>query len=147
MIKRKDSDEDKEQPDEENPDVAFDDPEAKSRNPVRRVNSSPEMSSNWKTQFMSHKSKDSKDSDHDKQPENEGQQKKKGYGKDMRVSCEAIPEEIAGSGGQVILYECRIYSRLEKNTENRVYSSIKTNVSCIISKLSLIVCLFYIVPM
>ena len=36
-----------------NSDVAFFDEEGRSRNPVRRVNSSPEMSSNWKNHFIS----------------------------------------------------------------------------------------------
>lgn len=36
--------------------VAFDENEAKSRNPVRRVNSSPEMSSNWRNPFIAQKS-------------------------------------------------------------------------------------------
>lgn len=35
--------------------VAFDENEAKSRNPVRRVNSSPEMSSNWRNPFIGQK--------------------------------------------------------------------------------------------
>lgn len=94
--------------DPNNPDVAFDDYDSKSRNPVRRVNSSPEMSSNYRNPFLQHKaSKDGasggpgpssntgvtglEDSDID------GLQKKKNYGKDMRVSCEAIPEEMGGS--------------------------------------------------
>lgn len=36
--------------------VAFDENESKSRNPVRRVNSSPEMSSNWRHPFIGQKS-------------------------------------------------------------------------------------------
>lgn len=60
----------------------------KSRNPVRRSNSSPEMSANWKNPFMMQK-----DGHLD-----EDTIKKKGFTKDMRVSCEAIPEEIAGLG-------------------------------------------------
>ncbi|XP_065085709.1 tuberin isoform X2 [Ochlerotatus camptorhynchus] len=85
--------------DDENPDVAFDDPEGRSRNPVRRVNSSPEMSSNWKSQFLSKINKEGSivmpSDGHDSMLESDGQQKKKNYGKG--VSCEAIPEEIAGS--------------------------------------------------
>lgn len=86
--------------DDENPDVAFDDPEGRSRNPVRRVNSSPEMSSNWKSQFLSKISKEGplgvpSSDGNDSLLESDGQQKKKNYGKG--VSCEAIPEEIAGS--------------------------------------------------
>uniref|UniRef100_A0A1Q3F6E4 Putative tuberin n=1 Tax=Culex tarsalis TaxID=7177 RepID=A0A1Q3F6E4_CULTA len=79
---------------EDEDDVEFDDPEGRSRNPVRRVNSSPEMSSNWKNQFLN--KINSKDGEGYEGPmESEGQQKKKNYGKG--VSCEAIPEEIAGS--------------------------------------------------
>nr|XP_019531804.2 tuberin isoform X2 [Aedes albopictus] len=85
--------------DDENPDVAFDDPEGRSRNPVRRVNSSPEMSSNWKSQFLSKISKEGPTGipteGHDTLLEGDVQQKKKNYSKG--VSCEAIPEEIAGS--------------------------------------------------
>ncbi|XP_039446332.1 tuberin isoform X2 [Culex pipiens pallens] len=79
---------------EDEDDVAFDDPEGRSRNPVRRVNSSPEMSSNWKNQFLN--KINSKEGEGFEGPmEMEVQQKKKNYGKG--VSCEAIPEEIAGS--------------------------------------------------
>lgn len=80
------------------------------RNPVRRVNSSPEMRSNWK---MTNKSSNygksgsnSKDiipsDEHDdtiKSGEVEMQQKKKtSYSKETKVSCEAIPEEIITAG-------------------------------------------------
>ncbi|XP_055596027.1 tuberin isoform X2 [Uranotaenia lowii] len=79
--------------------VAFDDPEGRSRNPVRRVNSSPEMSSNWKTQFLNKVHREGAQGPvgegQEGSTENESQQKKKNYGKG--VSCEAIPEEIAGS--------------------------------------------------
>ncbi|XP_053666136.1 tuberin [Anopheles marshallii] len=94
--------------------VMFDDTEGRTRKPVRRVNSSPEMGTKWNSQFLS------------KAKENVGQdtagmvvaaggdsgsavvttpgqttegavveKKKSAYGKG--VSCEAIPEEIAGS--------------------------------------------------
>lgn len=59
---------------------------SRSRNPVRRTNSSPEMSASWKNPFMNADSKIDEDG------------KKKNYTKDMRVSCEAIPEEISGLG-------------------------------------------------
>ncbi|KAL1488930.1 hypothetical protein ABEB36_014716 [Hypothenemus hampei] len=76
---------------EENDDIIYEDG-ARSRNPVRRSNSSPEMSAGWKNPF--HKlSSSSGSSDGD----SEGDKKSKIYSKDMRVSCEAIPEEIAGS--------------------------------------------------
>lgn len=119
LPKRKDSEESDNEFEEnaEKSDVAFDDdPESKSRNPVRRVNSSPEMSSNWRNPFNTgHRNSNTNDiqstgiagpvqmesitgilSDHD-EFNTENQPKKKSYGKDMRVSCEAIPEEIAGS--------------------------------------------------
>lgn len=92
--------------DDENPDVAFEDDEAsRLRNPVRRVNSSPEMSSSWKNPFLGQKnpigsnsgSGTGQDDEGANMNEGEQQQKKKSFGKDMRVSCEAIPEEIAGS--------------------------------------------------
>ncbi|XP_055530935.1 tuberin isoform X2 [Wyeomyia smithii] len=100
--KNDDTDEPVEQKDEEDdPDVEFDGPEGRSRNPVRRVNSSPEMTSNWKGQFISKATKDVSAGpavqaieSFESVPESEGQQKKKNYGKG--VSCEAIPEEIAG---------------------------------------------------
>lgn len=41
---------------EDGDDVAFDENESKSRNPVRRVNSSPEMSSNWRSPYIGQKS-------------------------------------------------------------------------------------------
>ncbi|XP_039314149.1 tuberin isoform X1 [Solenopsis invicta] len=79
----------------------------RSRNPVRRSNSSPEMSANWKNPFLNKEKlsvqqqidKDficseleiKLDPDLKKHPKNI-------YTKDMRVSCEAIPEEIFGMG-------------------------------------------------
>lgn len=50
------------------------------------------MSANWKNPFLSQK-QDNDNSDSNKE---EDICKKKNYSKDMRVSCEAIPEEIAG---------------------------------------------------
>ncbi|XP_072397243.1 tuberin [Diabrotica undecimpunctata] len=67
----------------------------RSRNPVRRSNSSPEMSASWKNPFLHQKMLSDEDL---KNSDDEGGKKNKGYTKDMRVSCEAIPEEIAGSG-------------------------------------------------
>ncbi|XP_063234483.1 tuberin isoform X2 [Bacillus rossius redtenbacheri] len=79
----------------------------KSRNPVRRSNSSPEMSSTWKNPFL-HREKDKKESkllpEREGSSDNEGKQepqvegKKPAKIKDSRVSCEAIPEESAGQG-------------------------------------------------
>ncbi|KAK0095925.1 hypothetical protein PV326_007052 [Microctonus aethiopoides] len=74
-----------------------DDDSRRSRNPVRRSNSSPEMSANWKNPFLN-KDKlmtqqiDSSNTDFDVK------HAKIAYAKDMRVSCEAIPEEISGMG-------------------------------------------------
>lgn len=93
-------------------DAAFDSDGSRSRNPVRRVNSSPEMTSSWKNPFLttkpaplSNESMNPSQSDFYKDREDytslttDQQLKKKSvsYTKDMRVSCEAIPEEIAGS--------------------------------------------------
>lgn len=90
---------------DENTDVAFEDDESRLRNPVRRVNSSPEMSSSWKNPFLGQKGPIGSgpgggatgQEDEGLNVDGEQQQKKKSFGKDMRVSCEAIPEEIAGS--------------------------------------------------
>ncbi|XP_059607432.1 tuberin [Phlebotomus argentipes] len=93
-------------------DVAFQDSDSRSRNPVRRVNSSPEMSSNWRNPFLSGQKSGAavsqggaqaadKANEEETTPalqvESSQQKKKSAYGKDMRVSCEAIPEEMAGS--------------------------------------------------
>lgn len=91
--------------DEGNGNMALEENEARSRNPVRRVNSSPEMSSNWRHPFMNQKTNQNSQNNgtasitvrgvnDDDFADNEQQQKKKNYGK---VSCEAIPEEIADS--------------------------------------------------
>jgi tuberous sclerosis protein 2 len=85
--------------DQDDGDVSFDDDtESTSRNPVRRVNSSPDMSSNWKNNFSNkgskHDTKDNNNQDDSTLTETiieETQQKKKS--KDTKVSCEAIPEE------------------------------------------------------
>ncbi|XP_054732687.1 tuberin [Anastrepha obliqua] len=99
--------------------MQFTDGLSRARNPVRRVNSSPEMSSSWRQTFLTAKPmplsadtskvKGSKYSaslqgleevhqQQQTQLQQQQQQKKKSvqYTKDMRVSCEAIPEEIAG---------------------------------------------------
>lgn len=103
--------------------VSFDGDESRSRNPVRRVNSSPEMSSSWRNPFLSQKGAPTAADYHlveGAEPasvttaasvvassssgtapspfaEIEQQRKKSAFGNNMRVSCEAIPEEIAGS--------------------------------------------------
>lgn len=98
-----------------NDDVAFDENEARSRNPVRRVNSSPEMSSNWRNTYtkggpmpgggtvVAANSSSSggnaapsqlTTTGDDETGDDAQQQKKKSFSK---VSCEAIPEEIADS--------------------------------------------------
>ncbi|XP_048507911.1 tuberin isoform X2 [Athalia rosae] len=77
----------------------------RSRNPVRRSNSSPEMSANWKNPFLN-KDKLVLQNDRDlntTDPEGKldpevKKHTKTTYAKDMRVSCEAIPEEISGTG-------------------------------------------------
>uniref|UniRef100_A0A182T914 Rap-GAP domain-containing protein n=1 Tax=Anopheles maculatus TaxID=74869 RepID=A0A182T914_9DIPT len=97
--------------------VMFDDTEGRTRKPVRRVNSSPEMRTKWNSQFLS-KAKENVAQDASggmvaiaggdpgtavvttagMVQNTEGavvEKKKSAYGKG--VSCEAIPEEIAGS--------------------------------------------------
>lgn len=65
---------------------------SRSRNPVRRSNSSPEMA-NWKNPFV-HQKLEREANDADNQDEDNTKKSKK----DVRVSCEAIPEEISGAG-------------------------------------------------
>lgn len=104
-------------------DVSFndDDSDDPKRNPVRRVNSSPEMRSNWKMNMANKSSKESKSGssskdtisdDHEdvvKTSETEMQQKKKSsYSKETKVSCEAIPEEIVTAGQKEDLITDRI---------------------------------------
>ncbi|XP_013168999.1 PREDICTED: tuberin [Papilio xuthus] len=85
-------------------------PESKSRHPVRRSNSSPEMSSSWK---LSARDEDDLGPDADADDANHmivlprcepataamtlHATKKAAKKSDMRVSCEAIPEEISGT--------------------------------------------------
>lgn len=101
------SDVEPEDDDDGNGNVAFDDNDSRLRNPVRRVNSSPEMSSNWRHPFINPKGNPQAIGNNNNNNNNtlsvhgatdddfnildsEQQQKKKNYGK---VSCEAIPEE------------------------------------------------------
>ncbi|XP_017841753.2 tuberin [Drosophila busckii] len=83
--------------------LAFGDAQGRARNPVRRVNSSPEMRSSWRQAFLA-----AKPMPLSQEPEAvratldeslmPSKKKSVQYStKDMRVSCEAIPEEIAGS--------------------------------------------------
>nr|CAD7460498.1 unnamed protein product [Timema tahoe] len=84
--------------------------DGRSRNPVRRSNSSPEMSASWKNPFMNRdKEREGKPLplplDRDDSGEMETKQetpteakKPAKLSKDPRVSCEAIPEESAGQG-------------------------------------------------
>lgn len=101
----------------EDDNVSYDDDDSDDpkRNPVRRVNSSPEMRSNWKLN-MANKGGNSRDSksassstvaddqenSSQQQQQSEGtevqQKKKTSYSKETKVSCEAIPEEIATVG-------------------------------------------------
>lgn len=55
------------------------------------------MSANWKNPFTQKGAATSGDSEA-KSQEDDNMKKNKMYSKDMRVSCEAIPEEMAGSG-------------------------------------------------
>lgn len=73
----------------------------KSRNPVRRSNSSPEMSASWKNPFLTQEKIDKMNvfsGDNEGSSEVSQKKNKSNYCKDMRVSCEAIPEEMSGLG-------------------------------------------------
>ncbi|CAH1986295.1 unnamed protein product [Acanthoscelides obtectus] len=86
---------------EDESDCQYDDGSGRSRNPVRRSNSSPEMSASWKNPFLHQKGSSSSSGESEESKcldEDGGKKAGKMYSKDMRVSCEAIPEEIAGSG-------------------------------------------------
>ncbi|XP_073839436.1 TSC complex subunit tuberin [Musca autumnalis] len=81
----------------------------RARKPVRRVNSSPEMSSSWRNTFLANKPAplgqesggvvaDTTNTDPSQQQHlQQLQQQKKKTVQYSKVSCEAIPEEIAGS--------------------------------------------------
>ncbi|XP_033337917.1 TSC complex subunit tuberin isoform X3 [Megalopta genalis] len=83
-----------------------DDDLRRSRNPVRRSNSSPEMSANWKNPFLNKDKLNLQQVDRElpsadlevKLDAESKNRAKNTYTKDMRVSCEAIPEEIFGMG-------------------------------------------------
>ncbi|XP_076652775.1 TSC complex subunit tuberin isoform X1 [Halictus rubicundus] len=83
-----------------------DDDLRRSRNPVRRSNSSPEMSANWKNPFLNKDKLNLQQVDRElssvdleiKLDAESKNRAKNTYAKDMRVSCEAIPEEIFGMG-------------------------------------------------
>ncbi|XP_062133679.1 tuberin isoform X1 [Drosophila sulfurigaster albostrigata] len=90
--------------------LAFGDAQSRARNPVRRVNSSPEMSSSWRQAILAAKPAPLSSMGgvlepemvlHEQEPQlpaTGAKKKNVQYStKDMRVSCEAIPEEIAGS--------------------------------------------------
>ncbi|XP_039291005.1 LOW QUALITY PROTEIN: tuberin [Nilaparvata lugens] len=73
----------------------------RSRNPVRRSNSSPEMSASWKNPFLSGAGLSAALSDEERLPgraDSMADKKKTAFSKDLRVNCEAIPEEIGGLG-------------------------------------------------
>lgn len=72
----------------------------RSRNPVRRSNSSPEMSASWKNPFMNQTGGTGEDTSSRSceapsvTTSNTESKKKQTYTKDLRVNCEAIPEEM-----------------------------------------------------
>ncbi|XP_043071369.1 tuberin isoform X2 [Drosophila grimshawi] len=83
--------------------LVFGDGQIRARNPVRRVNSSPEMSSSWRQTFLAAKPAPLSQEPPDpvktsfEEPQLASKKRSVQYStKDMRVSCEAIPEEIAG---------------------------------------------------
>lgn len=133
--------------DEESADVAFEENDSRSRNPVRRVNSSPEMSSNYRHPFVAQKASTSTQPSANVSGANianihvtsseddtmvsgtntadaEQQQKKKNFSKE-RVNCEAIPEEITDSTppNQQPLTVERQHSNEEKIKSNRSTSN------------------------
>lgn len=55
------------------------------------------MSANWKNPFLLQKQQE-REKEENTSNEDDGSKKSKNYQKDVRVSCEAIPEEIAGMG-------------------------------------------------
>ncbi|XP_075230715.1 TSC complex subunit tuberin isoform X2 [Lycorma delicatula] len=74
----------------------------RSRNPVKRSNSSPEMSASWKNPFLtgavSGMGGGLSDEMAGRGDSSSEMKKKTVYTKDLRVNCEAIPEEIGGLG-------------------------------------------------
>ncbi|XP_060838182.1 tuberin isoform X2 [Rhopalosiphum padi] len=99
----------------------FESGENRSRNPVRRSVSSPEMSSGWKNPFMK-EMHDFKDDSLDKEDNSkrlelfnapiDSKKIKQNYTKDLRYSskanCEAIPEEICGTGSTPPSNTCQL---------------------------------------
>ncbi|XP_046959991.1 tuberin isoform X8 [Vanessa cardui] len=77
-------------------------PEGKSRHPVRRSNSSPEMSSSWKAAVREPDADEMVllPAEPARAPMTMHASKKVGKKSDMRVSCEAIPEEMCGTSPQ-----------------------------------------------
>lgn len=71
------------------------DSNSKNRNPVRRSNSSPEMSSNWKNPFLQKDCKQEQDKDGVIESKKLTKQM---FNKDLRTNCEAIPEEMSSQG-------------------------------------------------
>lgn len=134
------SDVEPEMDDDEGADVAFEENDSRSRNPVRRVNSSPEMSSNYRHPFVIQKTStatqpttntsgmnianihvtSSEDDSLAGGLDADQQQKKKNFSKE-RVNCEAIPEEITDltpPNQQPIVIE-RHHSTEEKSKSSR----------------------------
>lgn len=79
------------------PEEAGDDTLTKTRNPVRRSNSSPEMSASWKNPFLSRASANNTGGGSGGVNGSSADKDSDSTGKESRVSCEAIPEEISGT--------------------------------------------------
>lgn len=81
---------------ERDQDTSFDEGDDKSRNPVRRVNSSPEMSSSYRKPYLNREKSDNSTSSQDSICDDDIILKKnsKCFAKDR--GCEAIPEEMSG---------------------------------------------------
>ncbi|KAJ1527617.1 hypothetical protein ONE63_007580 [Megalurothrips usitatus] len=80
---------DEEEEEECDPDTEMDDGSGRARNPVRRSNSSPEMSAGWRNPFLASSAADREKMEKVTKPS---------YSRQYRANCEAIPEEIAGLG-------------------------------------------------
>lgn len=81
---------------ERDQDIAFDEGDDRSRNPVRRVNSSPEMSSSYKKPYLNRDKSDNSTSSQDSNCDDDVIIKKNSKCFTKERGCEAIPEEMSG---------------------------------------------------
>ncbi|CAG5031361.1 unnamed protein product [Parnassius apollo] len=112
-------------------------PEGKSRHPVRRSNSSPEMSSSWKLTAREQEDEIAVDPDEmillpRCEPTTAAMtlhaNKKAAKKSDMRVSCEAIPEEISGTSPLTQLHpQTHIQTHTQTHTQTHVPTNVQAN--------------------